>query len=492
MFFKRKKEEQKAIKLNVLSNRKSSMIKKAAISVLLLSGFSFNMAFANEAESNSDLKEIHHIYSSGEYVGALSDISGIQEMIDKKIEASSPQYENLSLKAGSDLSVVSEQVFTTSTKDKETLQKLDKLIEVEATAFALSVNDEIAVYVKDLATYEETLRKFKLNFITEEQLTTLEARSSSSESLPDLQENETRISELILKEKVSGVTSGITPDEVVTADEAVKILLNGAVEQETYTVATGDVLGSIASKFDLTTAEIMKLNPGITDSTVLQIGQTLNVTVSKPLINVEALYEKKVVEVIKQSKTVKESDDMYKGDTKVQQEGSDGEKVATYLLRKENGTLVGQSLKEETVLVEPIEHIVLKGTKVIPSRGAGTFAWPAEGGYISSKMGYRWGRQHAGIDIARPSGYTIKAADNGIVIASGMHDTYGNRVVIDHQNGYKTTYAHMSSLSVSVGDVVPQGSKLGVMGSTGRSTGTHLHFEVEKNGATIDPLTVLN
>ena len=198
------------------------------------------------------------------------------------------QYENLSLKAGSDLSVVSEQVFTSSTKDKETLQKLDKLIEVEATAFALSVNDEIAVYVKDLATYEETLRKFKLNFITEEQLTTLEARSSSSESLPDLQENETRISELILKEKVSGVTSGITPDEVVTADEAVKILLNGAVEQETYTVATGDVLGSIASKFDLTAAEIMKLNPGITDSTVLQIGQTLNVTVLKPLINVEA------------------------------------------------------------------------------------------------------------------------------------------------------------------------------------------------------------
>ena len=177
MFFKRKKEEQKAIKLNVLSNRKSSMIKKAAISVLLLSGFSFNMAFANEAESNSDLKEIYHIYSNGEYVGALSDTTEIQEMIDKKIEASSSQYENLSLKAGSDLSVVSEQVFTSSTKDKETLQKLDKLIEVEATAFALSVNDEIAVYVKDLATYEETLRKFKLNFITEEQLTTLEARS---------------------------------------------------------------------------------------------------------------------------------------------------------------------------------------------------------------------------------------------------------------------------------------------------------------------------
>ena len=142
--------------------------------------------------------------------------------------------------------------------------------------------------------------------------------------------------------------------------------------------------------------------------------------------------------------------------------------------------------------MEPKDHIVLKGTKVIPSRGSGVFAWPAEGGYISSKMGYRWGRQHEGIDIARPTGFTIKAADNGIVVAAGSDGTYGNRVIIDHQNGYKTTYAHLSSISAKVGQVVPTGTKIGVMGSTGRSTGTHLHFEVEKNGLTINPLTVLN
>ena len=68
---------------------------------------------------------------------------------------------------------------------------------------------------------------------------------------------------------------------------------------------------------------------------------------------------------------------MYKGDTKVKQEGSDGQKVATYLIRKENGVQVGQSVIEETIVVEPKDHIVLKGTKVIPSRGSGVFAWPA-------------------------------------------------------------------------------------------------------------------
>lgn len=489
MFWKRMNEEQK--QLIVSSNRKSNMVKKAAVSVLLISSVSFNMAFANEPE-NTTLKEIYHIYSNGQYIGALADKTEMQAIIDQKVKDSSSQYENLPLKAGSNLSVVSEQVFTPSTNDEATLQKLDELIEVEATAFALLVNDEMAVYVKDLDAYQEVIRKLKLHFVSEEELNVLEAQKSSTEVLPELKEDETRIADLILKQKVSGVTVDVNPNKIVSPDDAVKLLLDGTLEQETYKVAEGDVLGTVASKFNLTSSELLAINPGITESSVLQIGQELNVTVLKPLINVEVHYEKKAVEEIKHTKKVIEIDEMYKGDTKVKQEGTDGKKVATYLIRKENGVQVGQSVKEETILVQPTDHIVLKGTKVIPSRGSGVFAWPAEGGYISSKMGHRWGRQHEGIDIARPNGFNIKSADNGTVVAAGWDGTYGKRVIIDHNNGYKTTYAHLSSISVDVGDVVPQGSKIGVMGSTGRSTGTHLHFEVDKNGVTINPLTVLD
>jgi len=491
MFLKSKNEEQKLSKLNVLSNGKSNMVKKAAVSVLLISSISFNMAFAKESESNT-LKEIYHIYTDGEYVGAISDQTKIQSLLNKKVEESSSQFKNLSLTAGSNLSVVSEQVFTPNTNDETTLQKLEDLVEVEAKAFALSINDEMAVYVKDLDAYNEALRKLKLHFISEEELNILEAKNNASETLPDLKENETRITNLTLKEKVSGVTVETKPSLIVSPDDAVKLLLEGTLEKELYTVAEGDVLGTIATKHNITSAELMALNPGITDSTVLQIGQELNITVLKPLINIEVQYEKKAIETMLHTKKVEETEEMYKGDTKVKQEGSDGQKEATYLIREENGILVGQSVIEETILVEPKDHIVLKGTKVIPSRGSGVFAWPAEGGYISSKMGYRWGRQHEGIDIARPTGFTIKAADNGIVVAAGSDGTYGNRVIIDHQNGYKTTYAHLSSISAKVGQVVPTGTKIGVMGSTGRSTGTHLHFEVEKNGLTINPLTVLN
>lgn len=140
----------------------------------------------------------------------------------------------------------------------------------------------------------------------------------------------------------------------------------------------------------------------------------------------------------------------------------------------------GKSLKQN--------ELVLKGAKAVPSVGTGKFIWPAQGGYISSKKGPRWGRQHKGIDIAQPDGFDILAADHGVVKAAGADGTFGNRVIINHGNGYETIYAHLKSIDVKAGDKVPQGTKIGVMGTTGRSTGIHLHFEVSNNGATKDPL----
>ncbi len=101
----------------------------------------------------------------------------------------------------------------------------------------------------------------------------------------------------------------------------------------------------------------------------------------------------------------------------------------------------------------------------------------------------RWGRYHKGIDIARPWDYTIKAADNGVVVSAGWAGSYGNRIIIDHQNGMRTLYAHLSQINVSVGQTVAAGQKIGVMGSTGNSTGVHLHFEVYKNGVLQNPLS---
>jgi murein DD-endopeptidase MepM/ murein hydrolase activator NlpD len=183
---------------------------------------------------------------------------------------------------------------------------------------------------------------------------------------------------------------------------------------------------------------------------------------------------------------------MNKGDTKVKQEGKDGEKSVTFTSTEVNGSQTEKNVIEEKELKEPVKYIVLKGTKETPSRGSGSFAWPTNGGYISSKQGPRWGKTHKGIDIARPSDKTIKSVDNGVVVSAGWDDGgYGNKVVIDHQNGYKTIYAHLDSISVSAGQTVGRGEKIGIMGTTGQSTGVHLHIEVYKNGSLINPLDVL-
>ncbi|MHA6251824.1 murein hydrolase activator EnvC family protein [Oceanobacillus sp. CAU 1775] len=131
-------------------------------------------------------------------------------------------------------------------------------------------------------------------------------------------------------------------------------------------------------------------------------------------------------------------------------------------------------------------------SKSTSSNSGGYLAWPAVGGYISSYVGPRWGRSHNGIDIARPSNYNILAAESGVVTAVGSYAGFGNRIEIQHSNGLKTLYAHLSSMQVQVGQQVSRGQVIGIMGSTGNSTGIHLHFEVRKNGALQNPMDYLN
>ncbi|MDA3005688.1 MAG: M23 family metallopeptidase, partial [Actinomycetota bacterium] len=125
---------------------------------------------------------------------------------------------------------------------------------------------------------------------------------------------------------------------------------------------------------------------------------------------------------------------------------------------------------------------------VTPS--AAGFTWPTSG-QLSSGFGPRWGRMHQGIDVAAPTGRPITAAKSGKVIVAGSSGGYGNLVVIDHGGGLSTAYAHQSRIAVRVGQPVTQGGLIGFVGSTGFSTGPHLHFEVRVNGVARDPLPYL-
>jgi murein DD-endopeptidase MepM/ murein hydrolase activator NlpD len=120
---------------------------------------------------------------------------------------------------------------------------------------------------------------------------------------------------------------------------------------------------------------------------------------------------------------------------------------------------------------------------------ASGFIWPVSGP-VTSGYGWRWGRMHEGIDIGAPCGTPIRAAASGTIVYAGWMDGYGNIVIIDHGGGIGTAYGHQSAIYVGGGSV-SQGQTIGAVGSTGHSTGCHLHFEVRVNGTPVDPLGYL-
>lgn len=118
------------------------------------------------------------------------------------------------------------------------------------------------------------------------------------------------------------------------------------------------------------------------------------------------------------------------------------------------------------------------------------FAWPVSGS-LTSRYGPRGREMHRGIDIGAPYGRTIKAAKGGVVTISGWYYGYGRTVVIRHPDGTETLYGHASRLLASVGQRVEQGQPVALVGSSGRSTGPHLHFEIRINGRAVNPLNYL-
>ena len=206
------------------------------------------------------------------------------------------------------------------------------------------------------------------------------------------------------------------------------------------------------------------------------------------MADVESVVKLSYYEAIPYNTTIIEDADMYVGETKVDVKGITGEKYIEHTYNKLNGETVEEYISGETVVTEVQDEVIRKGTKERPKGGAsGNFINPTKG-VLTSPFGPRWGRMHNGIDVAAPVGTPMYAADGGTVIYAGWMSGYGYLVQIDHKNGYVTYYAHCSALHVKVGTKVNQGDLIADMGSTGNSTGSHLHFEVRYNNTPQNPL----
>lgn len=289
----------------------------------------------------------------------------------------------------------------------------------------------------------------------------------------------------------------VPTSEIMNLGYIAELLYSTKTAEVTYEVKKGDTWSQIAAKNDMTSAELLALNPGY-NINKLQIGEVLTLSASVPYLTMTVVKQERYLDDVSYNIEYTDSADLYQGDYKVTSKGEYGKADVMAKTTYVNGEETERTILSSVTLKEPVTEHRIRGTKARPTwMPTGSFRWPTSG-RISSYFGGRkspggiGSTNHKGIDIAVPRGTPIYAADGGTVTYSGWMSGYGYLVQIDHGNGYVTRYGHNSSLTVSVGQHVYKGQQVARAGSTGNSTGNHCHFEVRYNGVAKNPLNFLS
>lgn len=292
-------------------------------------------------------------------------------------------------------------------------------------------------------------------------------------------------------EEVEIIQTMVDLEAIDQEDQVVARFIQGTEKLEEYVLQSGDSLWSIARANHTTVAALEAANPQL--GKVLKIGDVIKLTKAEPLVTVKTVVEAVVQENVP-FKTVYQNDsNRYVGQQTVIQSGTSGKKEVTYQIAQINGVELERKVLSETLTAEPVDKVVSRGTKtIVASRGSGggSISWPLSG-RITSPYGPRGRGYHTGIDIDANYGNPIYAAAGGTVKRSAYSGGYGHCIIVDHGNGLSTLYAHLSQRNVSVGQKVSAGQVIGLAGSTGNSTGVHLHFEVQVNGRHTNPMNYL-
>ncbi|MBP3506746.1 MAG: M23 family metallopeptidase [Lachnospiraceae bacterium] len=255
---------------------------------------------------------------------------------------------------------------------------------------------------------------------------------------------------------------------------------------EIYQVQAGDCLSLIADKYGMTTDQLLAINEGLEIDSNILIGDQIVVMVPKPELSVIMQEQTTYTEDYEAEVQYVDNPNKYVGDNTVVQEPQTGNRTVTAIVTYNNGAETNREIIKEQINTEAVAKIVERGTKALP-----TYIRPTTYGTLTSGFGPRWGTIHKGIDWGVPVGTACRASRAGTVVSAGWSGGYGYCVVIDHGDGVRTRYAHLSSIQVSNGQYVEQGQVIALTGNTGNSTGPHIHFEIIVNGTAVNPANYL-
>ena len=274
---------------------------------------------------------------------------------------------------------------------------------------------------------------------------------------------------------------GVYLNESISSYSDIINELNQGAGIKTYTAVEGDTVQSIIDTTGVSFDSLAQMNPELLtlDQEVEAGTEIITGAASAELLKVKVVRQETETVAIPFDTQNSESSEYDFGKVVTLQEGEDGSEDVTYEITMIDGVVTDRQAISYNVTKQAVPEITVTGTRLksgmVAQIGSGSFIWPVPNyTYVS-----RWmSSGHRGADICAAYGTTIIASDSGTVIAAGWHYSYGNYVEIDHGNGYKTLYAHMSAISVTQGQAVSQGDKIGEVGSTGNSTGNHCHFEM--------------
>ncbi|WP_051652398.1 peptidoglycan DD-metalloendopeptidase family protein [Clostridium algidicarnis] len=228
-----------------------------------------------------------------------------------------------------------------------------------------------------------------------------------------------------------------------------------------------------------------------TPEEIYKVIKELDSSKENPIMSVNIIGIKNDIEDIKEDTTIKSTDEYYMGEFKVQELGKQGKRRIEKQVNITNAKVISETMIKEEIIEAPKNKVILKGTKN-PIGTTISFLERPSRGAITSNFGARWNNEsHHGVDIAGNTGDPIGAALDGVVNKVGYDNIYGKYIKIDHGKGIETLYGHCSSISKGQGDTIKKGDAIGRVGSTGRSTGPHIHFELRLNGKAENPMTYM-
>lgn len=290
-------------------------------------------------------------------------------------------------------------------------------------------------------------------------------------------------------------------ESIVDPDSIIQVITAKKAVASYYTAVDGDSPLGILSKIGVSMDEMQMLNPDFSENMTIYVGDKFLISQDEPFLAVTVTRTEVYDEATDYETQYYEDNTKYQGSTVIMQDGIEGTDRVTADVSYINGVEVRRKVLNRVTIEEPTPKIVANGTKPPPPNASisdvevGKMLWPVGGrnGGLISEMPYGYGGYygHRGLDIAADYGTPIYAAENGVVTLARWYGDYGYCVMIQHDNGIKTVYGHCSYLHVYEGQRVTQGEAIADVGSTGRSTGNHLHFEVRINGVCMNPINYL-